>query len=151
MPSTLSLNSWLDLFSPVHRQKPRFMALASAVLSQAADLLALIQDGIPEAFSLETASGRQLDALGNLINVSRPASDTSDEDYRFLLRARIAANHWNGTNETLPETLAEAFPGRTAMLKDNLNGTVTASLSGEAPFPLADLFPVPAGVRLLEE
>ena len=140
---------YLSLFSPFNQQKPRLMALASAVLSQAADLSALVLEAFPEAWSLETARGRQLDGLGTLLNVPRPAPSTSDDDYRFLLRARIAANHWDGTNGTLPAALEAAFPGREARLIDNMDGTVTASVSGDLPFSMEDLFPVPAGIRLI--
>ncbi len=146
----ITLSDYLSLFSPGVREKPRFMALAEAVLSQASDLLSLVQSGFPEAFHPETASGNQLDALGALLNVPRPSPSVPDEDYRLLLRARTAAHHWDGTNGTLPAALEKAFPGRNARLLDNQNGTVTASLSGSVPFPLSDLFPVPVGVRLTE-
>ena len=145
----LSLESYLEMFPAATREKPRFMALARAVMTQAAELLALVQTEIPAAYDLETASGAQLDALGDLLNVPRPLPSTSDENYRFLLRARIAVHHWDGTNESLPEVLEAAFPGREAKLIDNQDGTVTASVSGTLPFSLEELFPVPAGVRLV--
>ena len=141
---------FLSLFSPHNQQKPRFMAMASAVLSQADDLLSLYEEAMPSAFALDSAVGFQLDTLGALVGVSRPSSATSDDDFRVLLRARIARNHWDGTNESLPAALAAAFPDRSSSLIDNLDGTVTASLSDDHPFPLKDLFPLPAGVRLLE-
>ena len=145
----LNLESYLEMFPPATREKPRFMALAGAVLTQAAELVALVQAKIPAAYDLETASGAQLDALGELLNVPRPLPSTSDENYRFLLRARIVVHHWDGTNESLPEVLAAAFPGREAKLIDNQDGTVIASVSGSLPFSLEELFPVPAGIRLV--
>lgn len=146
----LNLESYLEMFPAATREKHRFMALAGAVLTQAAELLALVQTGIPAAFDLDTASGAQLDALGELLNMPRPMPFTSDENYRFLLRARIAVHHWDGTNESLPEVLESAFPGRDAKLIDNQDGTVTASVSGNLPFSLEELFPVPAGIRLIQ-
>ena len=146
----LNLGSYLEMFPAATREKPRFMALAGALLTQAAELLALVQTGIPAAYDLETASGAQLDALGDLLNVPRPLPSTSDENYRFLLRVRIAVHHWDGTNESLPEVLEAAFPGRDAKLIDNQDGTVTASVSGNLPFSLEELFPVPAGIRLIQ-
>ena len=146
----ITLSDYLSLFTSAVREKPRFVALASAVLSQAADLLSLVQTGFPEAYALESAAGNQLDTLGELLGVPRPSASVTDADYRFLLRARIAANHWDGTNGSLPAVLALAFPGMDASLIDNQDGTVTLSLSGDAPFPPEELFPVPAGVRLLE-
>ena len=145
----LNLENYLEMFPSATREKPRFMALAQAVMLQAAELLALVQTEIPAAYDLETASGRQLDALGELLNVPRPMPSTSDEDYRFLLQARIAVHHWDGTNESLPGVLAAAFPGREAKLIDNQDGTVTASVSGSLPFSLEELCPVPAGIRLV--
>ena len=127
--------------------KPRFSALAEAVLSQANDLFALLSS-LPSAWSLDEAVGKQLDDIGALMNIPRPPN-TSDEDYRLYLRARIAGKNWDGTNESLPGVLANAFSGRTAQMIDNLDGTVTAALSGEAPpFALEELFPIPAGVRM---
>ena len=145
----LSLDFYLSLFPASSREKSRFLALASAVLSQAADLLSLIQTDFLSAFDLNSASGVQLDVLGALLNVPRPMPSTPDADYRILLRARAAVNHWDGTNGSLPAVLESAFPGQSARLTDNLDGTVTAFLSGSVPFALQDLFPVPAGIRLI--
>lgn len=139
--------NYLDFIPPHNLLKPRFTALAEAVLSQANDLFAFLAS-LSSAWSLDEAVGVQLDTIGALAGIPRPPG-ASDADYRLYLRARIAARQWDGTNETLPAILVQAFPGRTAALVDNQDGTVTATLSGEAPpFPLSDLFPVPAGVRL---
>ena len=146
----LDISTYLNLFSPAVREKPRFLTLATAILSQVNDLLTLVQSGYPAGWDLETAVGAQLDGLGVLLNTPRPAYSTPDEDYRFLLRARAAAFHWDGTNEALPEVLEKAFPHQNAALIDHQDGTVSASLDGTAPFPLKDLFPVPAGVRVTE-
>ena len=143
----LTISDYLNLFAPCHREKPRFMALAEAVLSQAADLLSLVQTGFPEAWSLDTAVGSQLDALGNLLNVPWPSPETSDTDYRFLLRARVALNHWDGTNETAPAVMAQIFPGRNVKYKDQQNGTVMTTIPGAIPFSADLLCPLPAGIR----
>ena len=149
MPIPIVPESHLNLFSPSVQEKPRFMALAAAVLSQAEDMIALIQTGFPESHDLETTTGAGLDALGALVNVPRPSASTTDADYRYLLRARIAGQRWNGTNETLPAVLEVAFPDQNAQLIDNQDGTVIVSLSGETPFPPEDLFPLPAGIRII--
>ena len=145
----LTFSDYLSLFSPVHQQKPRFMALASAVLSQAEDLLTLLQSVFPEARTIDTAADSSLDALGALLNVPRPAS-VSDEDYRFLLQAKIACRRWDGTNEPLPAILAAALPRLDAACDDNADGSVAVTLSGDPPFPLKDLIPVPAGIQLIQ-
>ena len=141
--------TYLALISPAHRGKPRFMALCSAVLSQAADLLRLYED-LPEAFDLNQASGVQLDALGQLAGIPRPGSAVSDADYRAYMLAWIQLHHWDGSNAALPDLLSAAFPDQEARLTDNGDGTATASISGDYPFSLGDVFPRPAGIRLLE-
>ena len=141
---------YLALFSPVHQGKARFMALASAVLSQADDLMELYREGLPAALSIETAKGFFLDTLAALSGVSRPTAGTSDEDLRKYLRVWIQLHHWDGSNGSLGEMLEAAFPGQEARLNDNMDGTVTASLEGSYPFNLKEVFPRPAGVRMTE-
>ena len=148
--NTATLETYLALLSPVHRGKPRLLALCSAVLSQATDLMHLY-DLLPTAFDLDQAVGTQLDTLGQLAGVHRPGASVSDADYRAYQKAWIRLHHWDGTNAALPALLAAAFPDQDARLTDNGDGTATATLSGGFPFPLEDVFPRPAGVRLLEE
>ena len=143
-----SVEEYTALFSPVHRGKPRWMALAEAVLSQVTDLMALVTDGFPAARLPETAEGICLDAVGELLGVARPAG-MEDETYRFLLRAKMAVHHWDGTNGTLPEVLEAAFPGMNARITDNQDGTVTGSLGGSCPVAPEEVLPVPAGVKLI--
>ena len=111
-------------------------------------LLSLYGNQLPEALSLGTAQGFFLDTLAALSGISRPTPGMTDESFRKYLRAKIQCNHWNGQNETLPGILAMAFPGAEAVLTDNQDGTVTASLSEDTQFPLEDLCPCPAGIRL---
>ena len=101
-----------------------------------------------EAFHVKTAHGFFLDTLAALSGFLRPTPGISDESFREYLRAKIQCNHWNGQNETLPGILAMAFPGADAVLIDNQDGTVTASLSEDTQYPLEDLFPCPSGIRL---
>ena len=144
------MTDYLTLFTPATKEKSRFMALAAAILSQVDDLLSLVTTDYLSAFDLSTAVGAQLDALGVLLDTPRPSASTSDEDYRFLLRARIAAHHWDGTNGSIPAMLAAAFPGMNAQMIDNEDGTVSVRYDGTLPFPAEDLFPVPAGIQLIE-
>ena len=144
------LNDWLGLLSPSARVLPRFSALAAAVLGQAADLAA-VAEALSAAYSLTAAEGAQLDALGNSLGISREelpdGSASTDEAYRGVLLAKLSIWRWNGTNETLPAALAEAFPGQTVRMTDNGDLTVTAT--GSVPENAAAVLPVPAGVRLI--
>ena len=123
-----------SLFSPEHQTKPRFMAFANAILEQVNDLFSLF-DGA--AFDLETAEGFFLDTLGEISGVTRVTPGMMDEEFREYLRQRIALHHWDGTNGSLKETLDLAFPDGSAMVVDNMDGTVTGNVE----------FPCVAGVK----
>ncbi len=122
----------------MHTLKPRFLALASAVLGQVTDLAALF-DGA--AFSFETATGFFLDSLGEISGVTRVTPGMSDMDFREYLRQMIALHHWDGTNGSLKETLDQAFPDGNAVITDNMDGTVTGNVS----------FPCIAGIQEVRE
>ena len=124
-----------ELFSPVHTLKPRFMALANAILEQVNDLFSLLDVA---AFDLETAEGFFLDTLGEISGVKRVTPGMTDMELREYLRQRIALHHWDGTNGSLKETLDLGFPGAGAFIKDNMDGTVTGNVD----------FPCVAGIRL---
>lgn len=51
----------------------------------------------------------------------------SDDVYRIVLKAKIAINHWNGTNETLPAILDTALAGSglTMQIVDNQDMTIS--------------------------
>ena len=118
----------------MHTLKPRFMALASAVLGQVTDLAALF-DGA--AFSFETVTGFFLDTLGEISGVTRMTPGMTDAEFREYLRQMIALHHWDGTNGSLRETLESAFPDSNAVITDNMDGTVTGNVE----------FPCVAGVK----
>lgn len=56
-----------------------------------------------------------------------------DETYRTILRAKIQANHWDGTVETLSDIYQSIFPdGRTKIFAvDNFDMTMTIYIAGE--------------------
>ena len=130
---------YLTLFPGSVQEKPKFMALAAAVLRQAADLITLAQRIVP-GFSVGSAVGVQLDVLGESFGIERQAGWT-DETYRTVLLRKLKRNTWDGTNGTAPQYL-EA--GET--LNDNSDGTVSIHAPG-LPLPAEELLPVPIGVR----
>lgn len=54
-------------------------------------------------------------------------TNLSDNVYRIVLKAKIAINHWNGTNETLPAILDTALVGSglTMQIVDNQDMTIS--------------------------
>ena len=97
----MNLNTYISLFPGATREKPRFMALAQAVLAQAADLAALVLS-LPEAYSLGFAVGKQLDCLAASLGLTRAESPqgagASDEQLRAFIREKLALWRTDGTN-----------------------------------------------------
>ena len=116
------------------------MALAEAVLRQAADLFSLIAS-LQSGYSFASAEGIQLDMLAESIDLRRE-SGMADEPFRQYLLAKLALWTWDGTNEGVPAVLAAGLPGSTE--NDNQDGTVTVEPAG---IP-REWLPVPAGVRI---
>ncbi|CAI1019412.1 Protein of uncharacterised function (DUF2612) [Serratia ficaria] len=58
--------------------------------------------------------------------------DLDDDTYRTVLRAKIGANNWDGTVETLPAVLAAIYPdgGIEISFTDNLDMSMTVTARG---------------------
>lgn len=152
-----------------HADKPRFAAMVAAVAQCFVDA----QNGLsvmPVAFDLDNAVGKQLDAVGLWVGVSRnvdtPLSgvyfsfDTAglgfdqgvwkgpfdpdtgitsldDDTFRLLIRARIGANHWDGTLAGSKAILDQMFGGLThVFIQDNQDMSITLGISGKVPSAL---------------
>ena len=84
--------------------------------------------------------------------------ELDDEFYRTVIRAKIAANSWDGTNETLSDILDLIFTpelGTYASYEDHQDMSMVVALSGKVPSPLLMQLLVkgyidikPAGVRI---
>ena len=131
---------YMTLFPGYIRDKPRFAALAAAVLQQVNDLIALVPE-MESGFSVAHAVGAQLDALGVSLSIPRQ-SGWNDETYRSILLRKLRRNQWDGLNDSAFEYIdaGETFT-------DNCNGTVTA-VTVEA-VPAKEVMPVPMGVRAI--
>ncbi len=131
---------YMSLFPAYTRDKPRFAALAQAVLRQAEDLIALIPS-LESGFSFARATGAQLDALGASVSIPRQEG-WSDETYRSVLLKKLRLYTWDGTNETVSQFLDAGQAQH-----DNTDGSVTVQEGSLSPLPANELFPVPIGVR----
>ena len=137
---------WLSLFPGASRDRPRFMALAEAVLRQVIDLLPLVAQ-LQSGFSFAEAEGIQLDQIAGIVGLSRAdiGTDVSDEVFREYLLAKLVLWTWDGTNKTIPDVLTVALPGSNQA--DNRDGTVTVNTGSN--IPLEKVFHVPAGVGIV--
>ena len=144
------LDDYLSLFPGHTREKTRFMALAEAVLRQAMDLI-FLTGSLGSAFSPETAQGVQLDQVAASMGLFRTNISVneavSDEIFRGYILKKLNRWAWDGTNGSVPETMAKIQPG--AEMLDNQDGTVTVTGAGIQPVPVEELFPVTGGVRIV--
>jgi len=158
------VTAYTGLITAEHADKPKFMAMVSAVSGCFVDQQNLLLS-LPAAFDIDTAIGRQLDVVGEWIGLARAIrvpienvyfswdtinvgwdegvwkrpsdpdagiSDLDDTNYRLLLRAKIGANHWNGSMQDSVAILDGIFAPEnlTPLLTDNQDMTMTISLSG---------------------
>lgn len=122
----------------------------------------MLLDSYLDDFSLDAAIGKQLDTIGTLVNSSRilpfaPLSASrilSDDDYRLLIRSKIALRKWDGTTEMAMDLFQIIFPDFGFVLVDNQNSSftvkiTTASKVGDLQLEMLNaglLLPRPAGV-----
>ncbi len=147
-----------------NRSKPRWLAFLQMILTQATDMMTMLED-FTTTFALDTAVGPQLDMLGSMVGVSRilpfapvSASRTlGDEDYRLLIRAAVAQNMWDGTNESASNIFSVVFPAFGITLEDKQDMSINVVIRGmfteiQAEMINAGLMiPHPAGVTMTYE
>ena len=119
----MNFEEYEELIPPAHRyprregaERSRFADFVKVCLKQGIDFADLL-DGSLTDFDLDKATGKQLDYIGAIVGADRKlpfvveGSDglLEDEDYRLLIRARIATNTWDGTNESLANILRTVF------------------------------------------
>ena len=136
------MTEYSELIAGAHVGREKFVAWVETLtepLRKARERLASLSND----FDVDKAIGKQLDAIGDRVGVSRrlpikltgvyfaldnkdgPGLDfgvwkgpfdpsdgmteLGDETFRAVLKAKILANHWNGTNESLPQFLSETL------------------------------------------
>ena len=150
-----------DMISTRNATRPKFMALLRALLTLGVNL-GNVMESQAMAFDLENAAGVQLDIIGNLVGFSRilsfmPTSGgrtLTDDEYRLMLRMKIAQNYWDGSNEgvfNMLDNLKEY--GINMEYVDNMDMSVSFTVNSLISQRLADIvlgsgmLPVPAGMR----
>jgi len=160
MPNIPDNQFFLDRVTSQHRIKPKYMAWLEAILNAGADL-GVSLSGISDAFTVDNATGEQLDTIGEIVGMPRilpmplgatEAFELSDEDYRRVIRAKIVRNQWDGTIGTIQETWDGAFDDVGISVIDNQDMTMEITLTGNLSPIAVELIsrgyivPKPAGV-----
>lgn len=154
---------YTNLVTSQHQNKPKFMAWLTAALNPIDDG-ATLANNLNTYFDIDTAIGKQLDILGEVIGVGRtvnfqPSGGVSpvldDDTYRIVLKAKIMQNQWDGTIGQIYELWSALF-GSTAymILQDNQDMTLIAQIFGLSSTIQQDLIsngyivPRPEGVTM---
>lgn len=157
---SLELGYYLGLLTSEYRNSPKLNAFLTVLLKKFQDVSQLFM-AMDMAWDLDNAAGPQLDQLGTQIGASRtvgfqPSGGVSpildDPTYRIYLEAVVAANHWDGTIDSLYSVWQNLFPGGSIIIEDNQNMTANIVLTGSFSSIIQDLItngyivPRPEGV-----
>ena len=127
---------YLDLITSEHRDKPKYIAMVNALLQPSDDIFAL-GITIDDEFDVDLAVGKQEDTLGEIVDMDRtlpyqpisaPSAVMDNENYRAMIKAKIAKNMWRGGIEDMEDVWQALFGTRIA-IQDNQDMTITVSLN----------------------
>lgn len=132
------VKDYLNLVTSEYKNSTKFNKWLECLLTPFVDTQKLAQE-LYTYFDIDRAVGVQLDILGQIIGVNRllpfqpeegnPLLD--DENYRFLLKAQIAKNIWDGTNQNIYDSWDILNPKIAVAIKDNQDMTCTALFIGD--------------------
>lgn len=143
-----------NLLIKQYHDKPKAIATVEllAGLANANDSYRAVRDG----FDVNTASGAQLDILGNIVGVGRSPTGVplTDLDYRFLIKMKIIQNSCDQTLKSIDNYIDQYFGEGVVEVVDNLDMTITYQfpLTVEDLMTIAlssDALPRPAGVAII--
>ena len=112
----VDIEDYLKLVPWQHR-RPKFLALLKSILSGLVDAQNFAYN-MGRRFDVDSAIGVQLEQIGEWVGLSRSAVEAynysgiyplPDGIYRNLIKAKIAANHWDGTIPGAYEAWESAF------------------------------------------
>ena len=155
----MNKTAYLNLVTYRNSLKEKYMAFVDLILDQPLGS-ASVTDSILFAFDLNNACGKNLDIIGDLVGVDRllpfvPTTGTremNDDEYRMLIRLKIARNVWDGRNEYIKTIYNEIFPALNITYMDNQDMTITLTATGVFEYRQLEIFTasgyilVPAGV-----
>ena len=153
---------YLKLITSEHSVQSKYTEYVKTFLDMISPCVDIYND-FDVLFALDSATGDQLDKLGELVGIGRQLpvvdehipSTLDDEAYRLVIKAKIYKNHWDGTIEGLQKIFSAFFPSLPYEIVDNQDMSYTISLID----PDADelfvalimngfILPKPSGVRV---
>ena len=110
------MSEYLNIITSEHRTRSKYMDFVESILKLLMDLNLCI-DNFEYDFAIDYAEGAQLDIVGAIVGVKRTVDFVltdgtnilSDEDYRLCIKAKIARNRWDGSQQQLYEIWHQLF------------------------------------------
>lgn len=133
-----NLTEYLNLITSEHREKPKYLALVTLLLTPVINLQRLNHQ-MMSILNVDTSTGVQLDMIGAILGLPRQvdfqptdgsSSILNDDYYRLILKAKIAKNQWDGTKQGLYDLWKNLFPQNPVLIVDRQNMTATVAVVG---------------------
>lgn len=151
---------YASLISETNYLREKFMLLCRSFLQPGVSMHTAIES-FDLAFDIENAAGEQLDVLGLYVGVKRQLDyspseggpEMDDEEFRTMIRLKVAQNIWDGTNEGASEAYRKIFGDKfTFVQADNMDLSVSVTCSGDVTSRQVEIITytksllIPAGV-----
>lgn len=130
------IQAYKDLITSEHRGKPKFERTVVELLKFSQDIYATAVY-MDDEFDIDLANGAQEDVLGVLVGASRElgfqphtqaTATLNDEDYRILLKAKVAKNLWKGGIADLQRIWYNLF-GEDIIILDNQDMSIEVQIT----------------------
>ena len=153
---------YLKLITSEYAQSEKFNSYVEAFLKMISPNVDNYND-YNVIFNLETASGDQLDKIGELVGIGRELptdnvnipSRLSDNSYRLVIKAKIYKNHWDGTRGGMEKIFKQFFPNLPYDIVDNQDMSYAVTIINPettdeflALITEGFILPKPSGVRV---
>ena len=127
--------TYIKLITSEHSVQPKYAEYVKTFLDMISPSVDIYND-FDVLFALDSATGDQLDKLGELVGIGRqlPVVDEripatlDDEAYRLVIKAKIYKNHWDGTRKGLQDIFDVFFPDVQYEIIDNQDMSYTVTL-----------------------
>lgn len=135
----VALTDYTNLITAQYKSSTKFNAWMAVNIQPYVSFQNLLETMTEVYFDVDTAIGNQLDICGQRVGAKRllPFQPTGgldpllgDEDFRFLIKAKILKNLWKGTNQEVYTIWQNLYSNVFLALTDNQNMTVTALIIG---------------------
>lgn len=158
----ITVKQYTDLITSEHAAKPKFNAYNEAFLDMLLDTAGALYDCM-DMYDIETATGDQLDKIGEVVGVSRKLPQTDynlpavldNETYRLLIKSKILQNRWDGTMGGWVIIMEQLFPSNAYDIVDNFDMSVDVLIIDPdfdetlvSLLSLGYILPKPSGVRI---